>query len=313
MADTALPLRETSVTTESSKIFVRILGNEDADNVIINIHGGPGFSHRYLLSLDQLANAQFMVVDYDQRACGRSSVSVPLEGETLERYVEVFSPMNHVQDLEAVRRAVAGQKKVHILGHSWGGYIAMRYATEYPEHISSLLLLGNVPPTSVGLKAGWSRLEARVRRLQEQGFIPEELSKDRDKWLQQVLPVYFYDPTFPVSLDLEVAPAVAARSTMDAIEDYDLREQAAKLDLPLLILFGDSEPFGIEWAKETQAAFLNAKVDLVVVPNCGHIGWTEQPEIFFRSVHDFFSSTHDDSLLRALQGIESAYFCYPVA
>jgi pimeloyl-ACP methyl ester carboxylesterase len=75
--------------------------------------------------------------------------------------------------------------------------------------------------------------------------------------------------------------------TWEAVGTVDLTEQVAKLDIPLQINFGEADPFGVEWAHETKAAFKNAKIDFVLAPDYGHFGWLESPENFYRSVQNF--------------------------
>ena len=92
----------------------------------------------YMLNLEKLAGPDLAVVTYDQRGVGRSS-SPPADPSsyTLEKYAE---------DLEAVREAL-GADSVHLFGHSWGGIVALRYATLYPEQVRSIILMGSGPPT----------------------------------------------------------------------------------------------------------------------------------------------------------------------
>jgi proline iminopeptidase len=278
-------IREFHLTDEPANTFVRTVGGPDTDSVLINIHGGPGLSHRYMLGLDQLASAQLMVVNYDQRGAGRS-IPVTQDGQDRIQTIDDYSLVAYVQDLEAVRRAVAGDKEIHLLAHSWGGLVAMQYAIQYPEHIRSLLLVTCVPPTSAGTNAGTERIDKSVQTLQQKGIIPAELSADEAERLYQILPVYLADPTTLPSLLFESTPGVGDL-TWQAVGDFDLREQVAQLHIPLQILFGEADPFGVEWAYETKEAFKNAKIDFVLAPDYGHFGWLESPESFFRSVRSF--------------------------
>src|ERR1700753_3821490 len=173
-----LVVSETHPNTKRAKIFVRIVGKPDADNVLIIVHGGPGLSHRYLLGLDQLASSHLTLVYYDQRGTGRSSISVAQKGNEKDPTTDEFSLKSYVQDLEAVRSAIAGPRKVHILGHSWGGLVAMHYAIQYLENVRALSLIGSEPPTSSGVEAGFERLQRRVQFLQDKSLIPTELSTD---------------------------------------------------------------------------------------------------------------------------------------
>jgi hypothetical protein len=136
-------INEIVVQTDDVTLHVRIAGNHEAEEILIAIHGGPGNSSDYMVSLEELQNDEIAVVTYDQRGAGRSSE--PSEGFALLKYIE---------DLEAVRKAV-GSEKVHLFGHSWGGIVAMRYATIYPQRVKSIVLMGSGPPirfNSLGIR-----------------------------------------------------------------------------------------------------------------------------------------------------------------
>jgi pimeloyl-ACP methyl ester carboxylesterase len=281
-------IHESYVISSSEKLYVKSVGNPEADNVLILIHGGPGLSHTIMKDLEQLASDQLLVGSYDQRGCSRS-MSITREGGQVKelpgKIPECLDLLSYVQDLEAVRRAVAAGKKVHLLGHSWGGLLAMHYTIHYPEQVCSLLLIDSTPPTWNGAMAGDERFVARVQALQQQGIIPMELSTDEKEGLAQVMPAYAPGLDFSL-LEAEVTPGINEK-TLEAIKGFDLREQLAPLALPVLIFFGAEDPFGTEWAEETKAALRNAQVTMKIVPNCGHLGLLEYPDIFYSTVQDF--------------------------
>ena len=132
-------ITETDIQAGDVTLHVRIFGDTEAENLLIGIHGGPGNSSDYMASLEELQNEKITVVTYDQRGTGQSSE--PSEGFGLLKYVE---------DLEAVREAL-GSEKVHLFGHSWGGIVAMRYATIHPDRVKSIILMGSGPPSADAL------------------------------------------------------------------------------------------------------------------------------------------------------------------
>ena len=303
-------IRELNLTARPAGLYVRVVGDPTSDNVLITIHGGPGLSHRYMLGLEQLAGDQLAVVSYDQRGSGRSQTpAFPKDMEEKQHTQETidFDLLTYAQDLEAVRSAVAGQKNVHLLGHSWGGLVAMHYATLYPEYISSLLLVDSVPPTWPGLQAGLARFGTRLQALQQEGILPLNLPTDpREQW-QQVVRVYLSDPTFAIPLDCFEYNSMVGQQTMAVIQGFDLTEKLTKLDHRVLILWGEADPFGREWGEETKAALSSANVEFVVIPQCGHLGWFECPDPFFRPVRAFLDlNGKDKEILRGerQQGIQ---------
>jgi proline-specific peptidase len=97
---------------------------------ILVLHGGPGATHAYLEPLAALAEHGREVVFYDQIGCGRSDR--PLDPAFYD--VQLF-----VEELTAVREAL-GLERVHLLGQSWGGMLAMQVALDRPAGIASIVV-----------------------------------------------------------------------------------------------------------------------------------------------------------------------------
>jgi len=264
-------VQERMVEADDVTLYIRIAGNPESGNVLIAVHGGPGLSSSYMLSLEQLASQEFAVVTYDQRGAGRSSD--PSEGYTL---------LNYVADLEAVRKAV-GAKRVHLIGHSWGGLVSMRYATIHPETVKSIILMGSGPPSWEAALDGQASRGERILQLQQQGIIPDKLSA-----LAEILPAYFSDPSFELPSELKNLDydGTVEQLTWSAVEEYDITTEVAKLEHRVLMLWGEDDPFGLEMAQATKNALSAAKVEFVVLKRCGHF-WQESPEEFFHRVQAF--------------------------
>jgi pimeloyl-ACP methyl ester carboxylesterase len=255
-------------------LHVNIAGEVDAKNVLIAIHGGPGMSSDYMHSLEQLAGPELAVITYDQRGTGHST-SPPDDAAH-------YGLLKYVQDLEAVREAV-GAERVHLFGHSWGGLVAMRYATLHPQQVRSIVLMGSGAPSMAAARAGQANRMQRIAALQQQGIMPAQLSS-----LQDILPAYFADPHFEMPDELEnlyYNPAVE-QLTWSALGDYDFTPDVAILEHPVLILWGEGDPFGLQMAEATVSALSNARVEFVTLETCGHF-WHECPEPFFDHVRAF--------------------------
>ena len=125
--DDALPV-ETYLSVRGGRLYWRALGGGQP---IVVLHGGPDFDHYYLRpELDRLAGS-FRLVYYDQRGRGRSGNAVDPDEISIE---------SEVADLERVRRHF-GFESVAVLGHSWGGVLAMEYAIRHPDRASHLILV----------------------------------------------------------------------------------------------------------------------------------------------------------------------------
>jgi proline iminopeptidase len=101
------------------------------DEVVFLLNGGPGLPCNYLRDAHSfLAGHGYRVVAFDQLGCGASDRPIDPALWTIGRYVE---------ETETVRTAL-GLGKVHLLGHSWGGWLAIDYALTHPDALRTLIL-----------------------------------------------------------------------------------------------------------------------------------------------------------------------------
>ena len=109
-----------------------------AGRPLIVVNGGPGFDHGYVLcsdAWDTLAKTR-RVVFYDQRGNGRSG------GLSKE---QTCTLADQISDLDALRAEI-GAAQIDLLGHSWGGYLVMAYASRHPERVAHLLIVDSASP-----------------------------------------------------------------------------------------------------------------------------------------------------------------------
>jgi proline iminopeptidase len=138
------------------RLFFRSVGRPRRGTVL-TLHGGPGATHDYLLPLADLAAREYRVVFYDQLGCGRSEVPPGPEWFTVEHYRD---------EVEGVRRAL-GLGRVHLLGSSWGGLLALAYAARFSSRLRSLVTVGglaSVPFATAEMQRLRRRLPSSVRR-----------------------------------------------------------------------------------------------------------------------------------------------------
>lgn len=276
--------QELTVENDGITLYVRVAGDPVSRNVLIAIHGGPGMTHDYMVSLEKLAGPNLAVVTYDQRGVGRSS-SPPEDpaNYTLAKYAE---------DLDAVRQAI-GVERVHLFGHSWGGIVAQRYATLHPERVRSVVLMGSGPPTREETLQCQQALVQRIIALMQQGMITENPEPGSREAERGYLPAYFSDPNFWFSTDdLGSAPLIDERATQvsdltwAANGNYDLTADLAGLENRVLNLWGEDDPVRPIASLAIIAALPNAALETVVINQCGHF-WNECPEPFFAAISTF--------------------------
>lgn len=110
------------------RIWTRTVGSGPGLPLLL-LHGGPGAGHDYLEPLEGLGSAR-SVVFYDQLGCGKSDKPDRPALWTIERFAD---------EVDEVRAAL-GLGRCHILGQSWGGWLAIEYALRQPAGVASLVL-----------------------------------------------------------------------------------------------------------------------------------------------------------------------------
>src|SRR5919202_721794 len=113
-----MPEREGWIDWDGHRTWYRVVGDlGSGKDPLLALHGGPGSTHNYFAPLERLAEDGRAVVVYDQLGCGRSDRTVDLDWS-----VELFR-----NEVQAVRDAL-GLERVHLLGTSWGGMLALEHA-----------------------------------------------------------------------------------------------------------------------------------------------------------------------------------------
>ena len=119
---------------EDAETWYRVTGDLRADGPapLVVLHGGPGGTHDYLLSLVDLAHGR-AVVHYDQLGNGRST-------HYPDRGPDFWTPELFVRELQNLVDALGIAGRHHVLGQSWGGFLAEEYALTQPPGLRSLVL-----------------------------------------------------------------------------------------------------------------------------------------------------------------------------
>lgn len=251
---------------------------------LVCVNGGLLFNHGALWpSLGPLAERRQLVF-YDQRGRGESQAPPGARAARIE---------HDAGDLGALREAL-GIDEWDVLGHSWGGGIAMLGAAQDLAGVRRLVLLDAVGPTSWWLP--------RLHAIALERLPPEERAAlaaldpaaltDPDPevhsaYARAFSPAWFAEvelaPLFtPPPSDSVTGAAVAARLRRDG---YDWRDRLRALDRPTLVIHGESDPLPLEVAHELVATLPQAR--LTVVPASGHMPFWERPAETFPLVDEF--------------------------
>jgi len=261
---------------------------------VIVIHGGPVLDQSYLYDhLKDLAKDHLLIF-YDQRVSGKSTAAVDTSSVTMK---------NMIEDIVQIRKMLS-LDQVHILGHSWGGLLAAKYASEYPLFVKSLILCDAIPPTERLSKQEQNEIDKRISRhdsLVRQNIIESEGFRNKDvSFVDSLMKVSFKlsfaDTTKLAMLKIRLPKDYWQRSKIFShiapeLYSYDIREQLKHIIAPTLIIYGDQEP-----AVAISAPVYKENIDdsrVVIISNSGHFPFIEQPEQFIKTVQEFWKSVKE--------------------
>jgi proline iminopeptidase len=232
-----------------------------AGRPLLCLHGGMGIDGASLRvpGILDLAGHGVRVVIPDQRGHGRSIHECDVE----------YSHELWASDANALAR-VLGFSTLALLGHSYGGFIALEYAVRWPESLTHLVLVG----TSAGPVTATSASVASASALRE---------RFRSAW-----PHFFVgsDKHWPLFESLQFSPEPYNAAFTRELPAYDLRDRVATLDVPALLLVGAADHYrpAMEWL-----AGRMPNAELCVVDDAGHLPFIERANHFTSRVAAFLN------------------------
>lgn len=113
-------------------VWTKRIGNNPKIKLLL-LNGGPGATHEYFECFENFLPAEGIeFIYYDQLGCGNSDNPNDVALWDLGRYVE---------EVEQVRVALGlDENNFYLLGHSWGGILAMEYSLKYQKHMKGLII-----------------------------------------------------------------------------------------------------------------------------------------------------------------------------
>jgi proline iminopeptidase len=246
------------------------------------LHGGPGMSD-YTSSLADEVAALLTTARYQQRG---------LQPSVVDGDVSVDA---NVRDAVAVIDALGWQKPV-VIGHSWGGYLAMHVAAAHPDRVGALVILDSLGATGDGGVAEFGPnlerdISARDRkRMDELEAIEDATQAERLEHFSYLWPHYFGDAAHaPEMPPFEFSERAA--ETWESINAHfaskTLEDSLPKVDVPAIVINGDQSPIPLVEGEKIASLLPNAT--FVVHRGAGHFSWLEEPGFVRNQVDQLLS------------------------
>jgi proline iminopeptidase len=267
-------------------LYVRDIG---AGEPILLLAGGPGNSGDYFLPLAQDLAAAWRVVLPDARGTGRSPIE-PFDPDKVS--LDAF-----IADLERIRSHL-GLERWTLLGHSWGGTLALAYAGRHPSRVRSIVLVG--PGGMTSEFHAWysanvvSRLDAERRADLAFWQNPERFAKDPERAVREITrataPAMVLDPDLARELTADAAEpsrfnVQVTLAMQPFLREYDLRDGLAGFRSPVLVLQGRQDPVGETTAYRIRDAL--PQTEITFIENSAHWPFLEQRDVFLDRLRTF--------------------------
>jgi len=302
----ALEPSEGYVNILGYKLFYKSFG-EASKGTVLCLHGGPGATHDYMLPLADLSAYGYRVVFYDQLGCGKSELPKNHALFVMERYVE------EVEELRKVMRL----GRVHLIGSSCGGQLALAYALKYQRKLRSLITIGglhNVPMVFEEMQRMRKKLPPEVYRTM---LKYEELGDYENPEYQKAVEVFYRKHL----CRLEDWPKELTHSfehlskpvyhTMNGpneftiignIRYWDVTNELHKIKVPTLVTCGRYDEVSPKVARDIHRRIKNSR--LRIFPRSSHLPFWEERDRFMNTVKKFLETLEimqDNKLVKDLR------------
>ena len=268
--------------------FCYEMAGEAHDETIVVLHGGRGIGdHRGDFQAFLPLADSYRLLAYDQRGCGFSSLTPPY---TFEQFAD---------DLEAFRRHFCGDRRMILIGGSFGGMIALTYAVRHPHGLSRLILRGTAASHHHEAEA-IENFKARLHKATSASIgMVHKMFSDRvvdDTELRLIwlalMPLYYekFDPDAALERTRTLQLHAETHNALFAGKNYDLRAELGTIEVPTLVVVGEHDWIcPASQSREMAAGIPGAR--LLVVPQANHAVHIEKNAEVLQAIREFLKET----------------------
>jgi pimeloyl-ACP methyl ester carboxylesterase len=263
---------------------------------LIWVEGGPGLAAHLARPDVALLADRFRCHLVNAPGCGRTSAPATPEGYGLG---------DHVRFFEEVRQALE-LGPVTVMGHSWGGLIAVAWAIEHPESVRRLIVIdGFIGMASVDERQAVAEREAAYDRVRDRDWFQLAVERQEDyqateaeqvEWFSPCWPLYFSDPDGPAArthierIRRELRWNLDVGRAWEPEPPTDLRPELHRVACPTLVVAGDHDFIcGPVWNRPIADGIRDARFE--IIRDAGHLPQYEQPDELRRIVHDWLAAS----------------------
>ena len=283
------------------KVWTKRFGTNPKIKILL-LHGGPGMTHEYMECFETFFERQgFEFYEYDQLGSYYSDQPQNDSLWTIPRFVD---------EVEQVRKAIgADSTNFYLLGHSWGGILAMEYALKYQQHLKGLLVANMMASAPAYTKYADDVLAKQIPPDVLQEINEMEAKKDfNNPRYFQLLMQYFYTQhicrlkEWPEAINralnhtnnhiytLMQGPSEFGISSDATLANWDIMDSLKDITKPTLMIgakYGTMDPQAME-----EQSKLVQKGRYLYCPNGSHLAMWDDQKVFMNGVIQFIKDVN---------------------
>ena len=285
-------------------VWTKRVGN-NPDIKLLLLHGGPGATHEYFECFDSyLPHAEIEYYYYDQLESSYSDQPGDTTLWSIERYID---------EVEQVRQALGmNANNFYLLGHSWGGILAIEYALKYPYNLKGVVISNMVPsiPDYINYATKVLGPELGEGVLEEIKALEAEGEFENKRYVELVTKYYY--PKHILRMPLEEWPDPVNRAFNKLnyglylrmqgpsefgvvgnakLKDWDRKADLKNIEVPALSIGGKYDTMDPEQMKWMAEQMPNGKY--LHCPNGSHMSMYDDQETYVNGLIDFIQDVHD--------------------
>ena len=273
------------------RVWTKRVGNNPRIKVLL-LHGGPGGTHEAFEAFDSFLPADGIeYYYYDQLGSYYSD-----QPDDMTPFLSID---HYVEEVEQVRVALGlDRDDFFLLGHSWGGILAIEYALKYQQHLKGMVVSNMVSSIPAYNKYAHEVLMPQMDPATLKEILALEAAKKYDDPRYEELLVPFYEAhilrrpimewpepvlrAFVRHINKKVYTPMQGPSEMGAsgiLVDWDRTADLKKITVPTLVIAGQHDTMDPAWMQMMSRQF--PRGDYLLLPNSGHMAMYDDQQAYF--------------------------------
>lgn len=290
-------------------VWTKRIGNNPSIK-LLTLNGGPGCTHEYFECLESYLLAEGIeFIYYDQLGCGNSDNPADTSFWKLDRYVE---------EVETVRKALQlDNQNFYLLGHSWGGILALEYALKYQENLKGLVISNMMCSAPDYDRYADSVLAKQMdpKVLDTIRLIEVKKDFDNPKYMEILTPNFYAVHICRIPLVEWPEPMTRSFNKINSslyvtmqgpsefgiggnLANWDRKADLPKLTIPVLTIGAKNDTMDPEHMKWMAGQVKNGSH--LYCPNGSHMAMWDDQEVYMNGLIRWLKQTNEGSLKVAL-------------